>query len=121
MTEVPETPAEFETGAVVRPYTLTGGRTRPAVELGYETLVEARTPPRAGMLPERRLILARTAHEFLSVAELSAHLALPVGVVRVVVGDLVEGGQVTVHTAARPTEATAQQLLESVLHGISAL
>ena len=59
----------------------------------------------------------------LSVAELSAHLHLPLGVVRVLVGDLADEGRVVVH---RPSATTANpaadlKVLESVLNGISAL
>ena len=58
-----------------------------------------------------------------SVAELSAHLSLPLGVVRVLIGDLAEEGLVVVHTgspSAAPA-ATNLKVLESVLNGISSL
>jgi len=58
------------------------------------------------------------------VAEISAHLALPLGVVRVLVGDLADSGLVVVHAGASPSERTPAanlKVLESVLDGISAL
>ena len=58
-----------------------------------------------------------------SVAELSAHLSLPLGVVRVLVGDLADEGLVVVHTGSPTAAPPAANLkvLESVLDGISAL
>jgi hypothetical protein len=71
-----------------------------------------------------------TTGAYLSIAEISAHARLPVGVVRVLVGDLVEAGAVRVHGLDAPeltdpgdptASAAALRLLEGVLHGISAL
>ena len=114
-----------EDARVVRPYALTRGRTRPGrAHLPMEALVRgvvgAEDPEPT---PERRRILELSTESILSVAELSAHLALPLGVVRVLVGDLADGGLVVVHTgspSAAPA-ATNLKVLESVLNGISAL
>jgi hypothetical protein len=112
--------------AYVRPYTVTGGRTRPSgTDLPFEALVEALSRPRSEHSPESRRILDLAAGQYLSVAELSAHLHLAIGVVRVLVGDLADEGSVRVHglTAATsdPAPATTLSVLESVLNGISAL
>ncbi len=119
-------PAGGDEAAAVRPYTVTGGRTRPAVAaLALEALVEAlpsHTP--AGRPTEERRILELAAGRYLSVAELSAHLRLPVGVVRVLVGDLAEEGAVRVHglaTQSPSSPATTLSVLESVLDGIASL
>ncbi len=123
-------PDLVEPTSAVRPYTVTGGRTRPAQELAVETLVQGVRPLhalaglRATLSPERRRILELTAGSYLSVAELSAHVELPLGVVRVLVGDLLDGGLVRVHGFAIPDQAPSVpslRLLESVLDGISAL
>ena len=109
----------------VRPYTVTGGRTRPSnVDLPVEALVEALSDPDVGMTPERRKILELTKKSYLSIAELSAHVHLPVGVVRVVVSDLSQSGKVRVHgltMTSAPQPATTISVLESVLNGISSL
>ena len=108
--------------SAVRPYTVTGGRTRPSstAALPFEALVEAIGPVEACRLPEARQILAATDREYLSIAELSAHLHLPIGVVRVLVGDLVDAGLVAVHGTAADRAETLR-VLERALDGISAL
>jgi hypothetical protein len=115
-----------EQSRVVRPYTLTRGRTRPARnDLALEALV--RGVAQAGGpndTPERRRILELTGANILSVAELSAHLSLPLGVIRILVADLAEDGQVIVHSGAGQSQAPAAtqlKVLESVLNGISSL
>jgi hypothetical protein len=112
--------------AYVRPYTVTGGRTRPSgTDLPFEALVEALVGPRSGHCPESRRILELATGQYLSVIELSAHLRLAVGAVRVLVGDLAVEGAVRVHgltaTMPQPSPATSLSVLESVLDGISAL
>jgi hypothetical protein len=114
-----------EEARLVRPYALTRGRTRPGrSDLPLEALVRVVTGATDPVgTAERRRILDLTREQILSVAELSAHLSLPLGVVRVLVGDLADDGLVVVHTgspAAAPPAANLK-VLESVLDGISAL
>lgn len=110
---------------LVRPYALTRGRTRSGRgDLALEALVrgvDGASDPAS--TPERRRILELSTASLLSVAELSAHLSLPLGVVRVLVGDLADEGLLVVHTgspSAAPA-ATNLKVLESVLNGISSL
>jgi len=110
----------------VRPYTRTGGRTRHATgaSLPLEALVQALARPTVSDTPEKRRILELCSERFESVAEIGAHLHLPVAVVRVVVGDLLESGQVRVHGLTSPTSASTSlslSVLESVLDGIASL
>jgi hypothetical protein len=137
---VPQTPDHdleslFDEDAyAVRPYAVTGGRTVPtSVDLPVEALVQALGVPDETMTVEKRTILELTGTQYLSVAELSAHVKLPVPVVRIVVGDLVEEKLVRVHgvhgtsglglpsrTGAYNPSASLS-VLESVLNGISSL
>jgi len=120
-------PADFssdgdddERAYAVRPYTLTGGRTR--TDLPVEALVQGLVA--AGSVStttERRGILALTSEQYLSVAELSAHLKVPVGVVRVLVGDLAGEGLVRVHGLTSTAHVANLTVLEMVLNGISSL
>ena len=110
----------------VRPYTLTGGRTRPSKDaLPIEALVRAAGPPNGLLVGERRQIVELAGEHYVSIAELSAHLRLPVGVTRVLVGDLRDEHLVTVHGLTPPdpalNPATTLRVLESVLNGISSL
>lgn len=109
----------------VRPYALTRGRTRAGTrDLPLEALVRGVAGATdAAPSPERRRILELSTASILSVAELSAHMSLPLGVVRVLVGDLADEGLVVVHTgsSSAASAATNLKVLESVLNGISAL
>src|SRR5690349_20336245 len=93
---------------LVRPYALTRGRTRSGRgDLALEALVrgvDGASDPAS--TPERRRILELSTASLLSVAELSAHLSLPLGVVRVLVGDLADEGLLVVHTGS-PSAAPA--------------
>mgnify|MGYP001292105467 CR=1 FL=1 len=114
----------------VRPYAVTGGRVRSArSDLPLEALVEALPDAVSsqGLPPERRAILQHAASTYISVAELSALLHLPIGVVRILVSDMADHQLVRVHTS-QPVEvntgespALSLSVLESVLNGISAL
>lgn len=111
---------------MVRPYTLTGGRTHTdaSLELPLEALVRA-TEAEADqkVVLEHRRIVELCAERLISVAEIAATLMLPIGVARVLIGDLAGDGLVTVHHSALTSTAPADQLtvLESVLSGISQL
>jgi hypothetical protein len=119
-----------EEARTVRPYAVTGGRVRAAnSDLPLEALVEVHPSSKGGqgLPPEKRAILQHAAHTFVSVAELSALLRMPIGVVRILVTDLAESQHVRVHTSTPVSVHTGQSpalslsVLESVLNGISAL
>jgi hypothetical protein len=114
-----------EDAYTVRPYAVTGGRTSStSADLPVEALVQALGPADVTMTAEKRRILELTATEYLSIAELSAHVKLPVPVVRVVVGDLADSKKVRVHGTTRSDDynpSATLSVLESVLNGISSL
>jgi DNA-binding transcriptional ArsR family regulator len=112
-----------DAGPVVRPYALTRGRTLPqGLTLGLIDLVtsvsSAPGSPR-GLGPEHRRLLALCRRPA-TVADLASEIDLPLGVVRVLIGDLREQGLVTV---VEPSEqGTAEErVLRSVLDGLRAL
>jgi len=104
---------------VVRPYVRTGGRTRPAVDLAIEALVS--TAPGAPEPPgaDHRAIAALCASPR-SVAEIAALLEIPLGVARVLVGDLAQDGAVVVHGTSGPDGPDAP-LMQRVLDGLRRL
>ena len=109
----------------IRPYALTGGRTRPAVELAMETLVltnQRGWSTRHEVSSEQAQML-ELAVQPVSVAELSARLGLVMGATRVLVGDLVAAGRMDRSVAAAPTvpEHKDIKLLGRVLDGLRAL
>ena len=109
----------------VRPYALTGGRVRSSTELALETIVRitARGETAITDLPTERRQICRVCTEPTSIAEVSAHLGLPLGVVRVLVGDMVTAGQLESHANPASGEGSRPdlRLLERVLDGLQAL
>lgn len=111
------------TPRVVRPYVLTQGRTKaPDATFALEAQVRALVPSsrldRATTPEARRIVeLCQTP---MSVAEIAAQVMLPLGVARVLVGDLVAVGVVVVDVGA-PDAAQDVALLERLLDGIRAL
>ena len=108
----------------VRPYAMTGGRVRSSTELPLETIVRVteRGERTEDLTLERRQI-CELGCEPISIVEISAHLEIPLGVARVLVGDMVTEGLLDSH---RPTTADTGdrpdlRLLEKVLDGLQAL
>jgi Protein of unknown function (DUF742) len=114
-------PFEADPGPFLRPYAMTEGRTEPTGrDLAIEDLIGAAADPPAWLSLEHRSI-ALACHETLSVAELAARVDLPLGVTRVLVGDLATQGVVTVHRAPSHAGGPDVALLEQVLHGLEQL
>jgi hypothetical protein len=104
-------------GPLVRPYTVNAGRTRPTVELDLVSLMVATGGPPPGMDPEYAMALAlcRTPT---SVAEVSAHLRLPVVVTKVLLADLVDCRAMTTRAPRTVADRTDRVLLEKLLDGL---
>lgn len=107
---------------LVRPYFWTGGRTAARVDLAVETLVSATgRPPDPPARPEHRTILQLCATPH-SVAELAALLSIPLGVARVLLGDLAATGSVAVHRTVGAADAAPDvALMQRVLNGLQRL
>jgi hypothetical protein len=109
---------------LVRPYALTGGRTRPPIDIAIEALV-ATTPNGRSRIAYRRgtadkQVLALCGDRPLSLAEIAAHTHLPFGVARVLVGDLLTAGLVAL--AGRTLVNTPDaDVLGRVLRGLRKL
>jgi hypothetical protein len=120
----PGIPAPAETGSLVRPYTKTGGRTRSDYDLAIEALVstsERGKAPDAAVRPEHRSICG-ICLDTKSVAEVAAHLRLPLGVARVLIGDMAGMGLVLVHQSGMVVgDRPSIEFMERVLSGLRRL
>ncbi len=108
----------------VRPYAWTRGRTRPAYDLAVETLVSTSDHGRdvAALTSVEHRSVAGLCREPRSVAEVAALLSLPLGVARVVLGDMADIGLVMVHqTAGSAGDVPDVALMERVLSGLRRL
>jgi hypothetical protein len=111
--------------SLVRPYTLTAGRTDSRINLPLEAPVEtlaSTKPPRWPGNDVRGQIL-KLCVDVPSVAEIAARLSLPLGVVRVLVCDLVTQGYLRVHTTLGDSSTTDErrELIGRTLRGLRAL
>src|SRR5215204_1745016 len=107
----------------VRPYAMTGGRTRPTHDdLAIETLVSTiSTGEQTPKLTVEQRAIGALCHELLSIAEVSAHLHLPLGVVRVLVGDMADEHLVMVHRPIHAGDRPDLTLLGLVLDGLQTI
>ncbi|MDG4784813.1 DUF742 domain-containing protein [Micromonospora sp. WMMD1102] len=111
-----------DAGPVVRPYAMTRGRTQPIrgqFDLISLVVVRWPVPQRSDLTPEQSEILV-LCRQPLSVAEIAAALDLPVGTVRVLLGDLLDAGLIDTHEPS-VLNVPSEDLLEAVLAGLRAL
>lgn len=119
-------------GPVVRPYAMTRGRTSHAAEDRLDLIALVITEEHIdvatvddgvdrSLAPEHVEILTRCRTGPASVAELAAGLDLPVGVVRVLVGDLLDAELVRVARPVPPAELVDEAILRGVIEGLRAL
>lgn len=118
-----------EAGPLVRPYAMTGGRTQPGAggthfDLIALVMLDANAPgpgDDTALGPEHRTLIELCRTETQTVAELAAGADLPMGVVRVLLGDLVEMGCVQVNRPVPPAQLPDEKILREVIDGLRAL
>ncbi|MCQ9133617.1 MULTISPECIES: DUF742 domain-containing protein [Streptomyces] len=117
-----------EAGPLVRPYAMTGGRTRPGPSgVRFDLIALVTLDPGAlgtdgtALGPEHRALMGLCRAETQSVAELAAGADLPVGVVRVLLGDLLELGCLLVSRPVPPAQLPDERILREVIDGLRAL
>ncbi|WYB36238.1 DUF742 domain-containing protein [Streptomyces sp. GD-15H] len=109
-----------DAGRLVRPYTVSNGRTRPSAHFDLLTLVMTTgVRPQTYLGPDYDRVLA-LCDAPVSVAEVAAHLRLPAVITKVLLSDLVSHQALTMRSphvveAATPTD---RKLLEAVLDGL---
>jgi hypothetical protein len=114
-----------EAGRHVRPYAITGGRTRHSQHtFTLITLVVTRSPDesrREPLDPESAGILDLCRDRAMAIAEIAAHLDLPASVVKVLCGDLLNALMIFVQVPPPDTDRPSVELIERVIHGIRQL
>jgi hypothetical protein len=115
--------AEGQASPLVRPYAVTGGRTKPRYQLQIEAMVAAshyESRDLSVLSPECQAILG-FCRDWRSVAEISAVLRMPLGVARVLIADMAMEGLVRVHQMDHAQGRPDLHLLERVLSGLRKL
>jgi Protein of unknown function (DUF742) len=117
-------PSESDDSPTVRAYMLTSGRTTTTLDLNFESMVSVNKPQPLDidLRFERGATVAlceRSGAQ--SIAELSARLAIPIGVAKVIAGDLVEEGVLSVHSSQNANVSSDVMLLRRLIHGVRAL
>ncbi|MET0453041.1 MAG: DUF742 domain-containing protein [Mycobacterium sp.] len=111
--------------SLVRPYTLTAGRTVSRVDLPLEAPIRTLhfAPPPTWPGSDVRARILKLGTESPSVAEIAARLALPLGVARVLIGDLVTQGYLRVDVTLGEATSTDErrELIGRTLRGLRAL
>lgn len=115
-------------GALVRPYAVTRGRTRPRVDVAMEALVETTDRGRqyiALIGREQQVIASLCDGNLQSLAEISARMRMALGVAKVLVADMAAEGLLAVYEPTsldnNSNDAVGTELLERVLSGLRRL
>jgi Protein of unknown function (DUF742) len=111
-----------DAGPLVRPFAMTGGRTRGNEhELNIITLVLTVATPTDGPLGWERDEILRLCRNPKSVAEVAAAIDLPLAVVKVLIGDLIDRGCVVSRSPVLARHLQNASFLQVVLDGIEQL
>ncbi|EKX60945.1 DUF742 domain-containing protein [Streptomyces ipomoeae] len=115
---------EPEAAELVRPYVITGGRSLPGEhQFSLITLVTAAADQQqrpARLSPEEQNLLEMCVGGYLSVAEIAGHMQLPVGVVKILLAALAEGGYLITRAPVPRAPVANLKILEEVLNGLQA-
>ncbi|SCF35174.1 Protein of unknown function [Micromonospora purpureochromogenes] len=112
-----------DAGLLVRPYVVTratGADDGPHLDLMTVVVARAAVPAATPLFPEQARIL-ELCRRPLSVAEVGAQLDLPLGTVRVLLGELLDAGLIETHVSPTLSELPSRELLEAMLTGLQAL
>ena len=103
-----------------RPYVVTGGNTRPTADVAIETLVEAGPVSSTDLRFEKGRVM-ELATAPLSVAELSAHLNMPIGTTMVLVGELIGDGQLVSHQTISNSNVSDLSIMTRIINRVREL
>jgi uncharacterized protein DUF742 len=105
-------------GRLIRPYTVSSGRTEPTIRMELLTMVVAtgRRPP--GQLGPDHAQALWLCDSFTSVAEIAARLRLPAVVTKILLSDLVDWGAVNTRPPDPLADSTNTAVLETILDAL---
>jgi DNA-directed RNA polymerase specialized sigma24 family protein len=108
--------------ALVRPHVVTGGRGTPTHRtFDHVTLVSAVRDDLDGLTPEQQRLIRLCLGGWLSIAEVAAHLVLPVSVTKVLLADLVDTGHITATAPRGGAAPITRELLQEVHRALLSL
>jgi uncharacterized protein DUF742 len=100
---------------LVRPFIVTSGRTRPLRDdLRIETLVQAQPAALSAPLRFEERAIVRLCQQPKSIAEIASALGVPIGVARVVIGDLATARHVSITESGELSLATIERMRDLV-------
>ncbi|WP_211351855.1 DUF742 domain-containing protein [Haloactinospora alba] len=105
-------------GRLVRPYTVSNGRTSPTKQLDLLSLVRSTGNVAHAQLDPEHAQTLDLCHGPTSVAEVAAHMRLPAVVAKVLLSDLVDCGAVTTQAPKPASDPTNRHVLEALLDGL---
>jgi hypothetical protein len=108
---------------LVRPYAVTRGRTKPRYQVEIEAMVATTfyEPRDLSLLTPECGAILEFCRDWQSVAEISAVLRMPLGVVRILIADMAAEGLVRIHQLNHAQGGPDVKLLERVLSGLRKL
>jgi hypothetical protein len=119
MTFDDNTPWVDDEGPKLRPYLVTGGRTRPTHKLDLTSLVKAKHErPRLPLDAEHAQALALCAEGPRSVAEVAAKIRQPAQITKILLSDLLDAGALGFAVPAFTADPKDPRLLEAILAGL---
>jgi hypothetical protein len=105
-------------GRLVRPYTVSNGRTQPSTRMELLSMVMATGRlPHGGLEPDHAEVLGLCASPT-TVAEVAARLRLPAVVTKILLSDLVDAGAIHTRSPGPAAEPTNTAVLETILNAL---
>jgi uncharacterized protein DUF742 len=112
-------------GRLIRPYTVTRGRTEPTCDIAMEAILTTTSRGKSEAAfagRDKHRIANLCAGKALSLAEIASYTQVPLGVARVLVADMASEGLLAMHDSGPPQDYEQwMDLLEGVLHGLREL
>ncbi|MEV0999408.1 DUF742 domain-containing protein [Nonomuraea sp. NPDC050202] len=110
-------------GPLIRLYGLTGGRARPqgeSFDLMAIVITVGDSPQPGDLIPEHRAVLSLCRRPT-PVADVAAHLRLPINITRVILGDLRRDGLVSIERPRPVAQTIDERIYREVLDGLRSL